>query len=265
MAIAVLNLVWRLAPEAVTPGERLVLLNLANYSRDDGSHIWPAVPTIVQETSLTDRGVRKVLKQLRQKGFLIAEGQMGGRRSVNRYRLNLKCLAHHTRPSRAELSSGHEAPRGEPSSPLNGSRAELSSPKGRTQFRPSPELSSAKGRTQFSRSVIDPLSDPLMNQEPHAHKARARFSPPKTTTEKTPDPPTRILDPRVAQIVADVVASQVPPALMVVEVRKRAEAQDLFCPLERVATAILEATRDGPPYNPGPTLTKRRAPHADPS
>lgn len=90
MATEVERKVWDLATHTVTGPERLVLVNLAWHSHRDGRNAYPAVRTIARETSLSRRAVQKILRRLKLKGFLIAEGLMS--RGAVRYALNLEAL-----------------------------------------------------------------------------------------------------------------------------------------------------------------------------
>jgi hypothetical protein len=79
--------VLELASDRVTPGQRLVLLALGWHARDDGSNAWPAVSTLCQKTSLSRRGVQRILSGLTERGMLRVEAA-APRRSV-RYGINL--------------------------------------------------------------------------------------------------------------------------------------------------------------------------------
>ncbi len=102
MAIRVSSLVWSLAPAAVTPSERLVLLCLADHASPDGHHAFPALDRIARRTSLTRRSVLRNLLRLRAKGFIVKEGQLA-RKSI-RYGLvldHLEELAHRDKLSQS--------------------------------------------------------------------------------------------------------------------------------------------------------------------
>ena len=56
----------------------LVMLAMADFARDDGTHIWPSVPSLAAKVRLQDRQVRIVLRQLVRDGFLKVEKQGKG-------------------------------------------------------------------------------------------------------------------------------------------------------------------------------------------
>ncbi len=87
--IDVITAVIRLPPARVTPSERLVLFALAWHA--NGQHqAWPAVGTLVRETSLSRRAVQLALPRLTSKGFLAFHSK--GPRGSIRYNVNLTAL-----------------------------------------------------------------------------------------------------------------------------------------------------------------------------
>jgi hypothetical protein len=63
--------------------ERLVMLSLADHADDDGV-CYPSIARLCKRTSMSDRGVQKVLARLQERGFLRVE--IGaGRSGSNRY------------------------------------------------------------------------------------------------------------------------------------------------------------------------------------
>jgi hypothetical protein len=73
VSIKIITAVLNLTPDVVTAPERLVLLALAWHADEHGRNAWPAVGTLARKTSLTRRGVQKILHKLTQKGFLYVE------------------------------------------------------------------------------------------------------------------------------------------------------------------------------------------------
>jgi hypothetical protein len=79
--------------ERQVSGSRLnVLLVLADYARDDGSHCYPCVKTVMYKTCLSRRPVQEILKKLRAKGVLVVERQGRGRGRSTVYRIDLSAL-----------------------------------------------------------------------------------------------------------------------------------------------------------------------------
>ncbi len=78
----------------VGPGMKLLLVAFADHADDDGDHCWPSVGYLAWKTSLSERQVRRMIKQLRDEGVLIPVEREGGgfRRSVV-YQLDLRPLA----------------------------------------------------------------------------------------------------------------------------------------------------------------------------
>lgn len=104
MAIEIIVMVFALAPEAITPIERLVLIVLANYADKAGQNIFPAVTRIARETSLGRRTVQLALRRLAVKGFTTIVGEAS--RHATKYEINLEVLARER--SKATV---HRAPR----------------------------------------------------------------------------------------------------------------------------------------------------------
>jgi hypothetical protein len=77
----------QMPPVALTPSQRLILLNLAWHANEHGENAWPSVATISRETSLSRRAIQVNLPRLVTKGFLVVQGQMP--RGSTCYALNL--------------------------------------------------------------------------------------------------------------------------------------------------------------------------------
>jgi hypothetical protein len=124
--------VWNVAPDVLTPAERLVLLRLAFHANADGTSIYPAMASVARYTGLTVRGVRKAMRRLEAIGFIATDGA-GPRRTTQR-KLNLKTIQRAT-PKGEHSSSPHSSTgqKGEHSSPTRGNtvplKGEHSSPK----------------------------------------------------------------------------------------------------------------------------------------
>lgn len=87
MSIHVSSLVWKLNCHH---GTKLVLLKLADHAKDDGSDVFPAIPTVARECGCTDRTVQRVVKLAIKIGWLSEEPSPGNR--PNRYRFDLNAL-----------------------------------------------------------------------------------------------------------------------------------------------------------------------------
>lgn len=61
----------------------VILLALADWANDEGV-CWPKIPTIAMKTRCSDRGVREIIRQLEEDGFLWVE-RGGGRGKTSRY------------------------------------------------------------------------------------------------------------------------------------------------------------------------------------
>lgn len=81
MSVKVMAAVWEC--EALDQSERLVMLALADHSDDDG-RCYPSISRLCKRTSMTDRGVQKVIARLVEKGF-VSIVQNGGRGGANLY------------------------------------------------------------------------------------------------------------------------------------------------------------------------------------
>uniref|UniRef100_A0A6M3L7Z9 Putative DNA binding, helix-turn-helix domain containing protein n=1 Tax=viral metagenome TaxID=1070528 RepID=A0A6M3L7Z9_9ZZZZ len=62
--------VFKTDPKLLPPGEKLVMLALAEHGGDDGEHIFPSVERVALKTSLSERTVQRILKKLTEKGLL---------------------------------------------------------------------------------------------------------------------------------------------------------------------------------------------------
>ena len=87
----------------VQPNLKLLLVALADIANDEGDNVYPSVAFLVWKTSLSERTVRYMMKQLRESGALIPlEREGGGRRRTVVYRLDLEVLPAQELLSRAK-------------------------------------------------------------------------------------------------------------------------------------------------------------------
>jgi DNA-binding transcriptional regulator PaaX len=74
----VLNAVWKLPLELpLGPTDKLVLVKLADYARDDGGNVYPSVATVARECWLSERSVRYALGRLLKAGHIRKEVPAG--------------------------------------------------------------------------------------------------------------------------------------------------------------------------------------------
>lgn len=83
MSVKVMAAVWEC--DALDASERLVMLSLADHA-DDSGRCYPSIARLCRRTSMSDRGVQKVLARLVERGF-IAIQQNAGQGGANLYRI----------------------------------------------------------------------------------------------------------------------------------------------------------------------------------
>ena len=71
--------VW--AARGLSSAERVVLLAMADHA-DDAGKCWPAMGTLASKCEMTDRGVRKIVRRLAERGFLATELSRGSKSST---------------------------------------------------------------------------------------------------------------------------------------------------------------------------------------
>lgn len=74
MSIKLMSIVWELD---LPPGEKLVLLALADQANDAGTHCFPSVGTIAKRSGQNERTVRRALRSLETKGHLTSHERRG--------------------------------------------------------------------------------------------------------------------------------------------------------------------------------------------
>ena len=96
--------------QAVTPTQKLVLLSLAEHANDQGGSCFPCGATLRGLTGLSERAIRKALREL--EALDLIDCQHGRGKTSSRYRLH--------------VSEGHEVPvtesRGAPDAGQRGTR-----------------------------------------------------------------------------------------------------------------------------------------------
>ena len=99
MSIKIMSKLWENGPQNKT--QLLVLLALADFANDEG-RCWPSMATIGKKARLTERGARKVVRQLEADGWL--EVHIGS----GRHRCNVYIV--HTEPKNENVKPGIEFP-----------------------------------------------------------------------------------------------------------------------------------------------------------
>lgn len=74
MSIKVMSAVWEC--DALDASERLVMLSLADHA-DDAGRCYPSVARLCRRTSMSDRGVQKVIARLVARGFIAIRPNAG--------------------------------------------------------------------------------------------------------------------------------------------------------------------------------------------
>ena len=86
MSIKFISKLWETGPEKQS--HLLILLALADFANDAGE-CWPSMATVARKARMTERGARKIVRQLETKGWLTIHTG-GGRHGCNKYHLNLE-------------------------------------------------------------------------------------------------------------------------------------------------------------------------------
>jgi hypothetical protein len=79
--------VWVLEHSKARLAARLVLLSLANHAREDGSNTFPSQATIASEALISERQVRRCLKELQREGAITRTGKSAA--STLTWRINM--------------------------------------------------------------------------------------------------------------------------------------------------------------------------------
>ncbi len=118
MSVHVSSLVWKANLPSATM--KIVMLKLADCSNEEGGSAWPSVSRIAKECGLSDRGVQKNLKRLRDEGWIEIENKRKTQNGfVNSYQIDIEKLKNTSEPRLSVKGSrvNHVHPTGEPRSP----------------------------------------------------------------------------------------------------------------------------------------------------
>lgn len=95
----------------ITPTEYRVAIELCEYANRGEPIVWPSVPTLAENSAMTDRAVQKILRRLEDKGVIVCEiRSKGGPGKSSRWRLvirNAETVNHGT-PFAAPETVNHE-------------------------------------------------------------------------------------------------------------------------------------------------------------
>lgn len=74
MSVKIMSAVWEC--EGLDASERLVMLSLADHA-DDMGRCYPSISRLCQRTSMSDRGIQKVIGRLVERGFITVKASAG--------------------------------------------------------------------------------------------------------------------------------------------------------------------------------------------
>lgn len=64
---------WAKAQEGLSSAEKFVLVMIADHYNDDWHRSWPSQATLAHECQVSESTVKRCVKELRKKGFLLVE------------------------------------------------------------------------------------------------------------------------------------------------------------------------------------------------
>jgi Helix-turn-helix domain len=72
----------------ISDAEYRVAVELCEHANRGDPIVWPSVPTLAEDSAMTDRAVQKILRRLEDKGVIVCEiRSKGGRGKSSRWRL----------------------------------------------------------------------------------------------------------------------------------------------------------------------------------
>ena len=99
-----------------TAGEMLLALAIADHAHDDGSNVFPSVPSLAQKSRQSERTVQRQLRSMEVSGWLqCVQRSEGGRNKASRYRINPSWI---DEPKAFEFGKVSEAINGDTVSPF---------------------------------------------------------------------------------------------------------------------------------------------------
>ena len=136
MSIKLMSCIWENFPRG--GGEKLVLLALADWADDFGYRIYPSIAAVAKKTNLSERQVQRILNKFVDDGILeIVANENGGRNRTRHYHMNASAI------------------KGDIMTPIEDIKG---------------DICDIKGDTHVTRSIIEPLVEPL--EPPDGAKAK---------------------------------------------------------------------------------------------
>ena len=132
MSVKIMSAVWEC--EGLDASERLVMLSLADHA-DDMGRCYPSISRLCQRTSMSDRGIQKVIGRLVERGFITVKAS-AGQGGANIYTLS-------TPEPRSPPNRVHPCPRTRFTTPPN-------------HVHHPPERGSDYPRTRFTQTIREP-------------------------------------------------------------------------------------------------------------
>lgn len=87
MSIKLMDKVFDRYP--VGGGEMILALKLADHAHDDGTHIFPGIPLLMEKTRLPERTVQRYLQNMQRRGWLIKVfSSKGGKGNATEYQIS---------------------------------------------------------------------------------------------------------------------------------------------------------------------------------
>jgi DNA-binding MarR family transcriptional regulator len=130
--------------ENLPSSEKLVLLAMADHADDAGGNCFPSIPRIARKSSMTRRGVQKVLRRLEEKNKIRAVGRRSD--GTVEYAITLQGGERYSRGERSsrrteDAGGANQSAKGGERGSSESSVTVIESPKGaQAQNRPSPSL-----------------------------------------------------------------------------------------------------------------------------
>jgi biotin operon repressor len=141
--------------------EKLVLLAMADHARDDGTGCYPSIDRLAKKSSLSRRGVQKIMRRLEQEGWIVPSKVSKGRLTTE-YRITLA-----NREPRSLFPAGQPRTPGHSTANLSASNREPGSPE------PSRTIIKPKTKTPRSRADL-PLFEDMQKELKDRRKIEAR-------------------------------------------------------------------------------------------
>lgn len=166
-------------PLAMSPAQKSVLISLADQANDDGV-CWPSIGTVALRTCLTDRAVRKAVRELESMGILVSNGRSGRSTYYTITVENFVPPVRKKRTRKAAVPRNEVPPTPEPHSAPESSSPGTTFPPPRNEVPPTPEPDSGDPGTTFPQN----RKEPSLNHQRTVREGHA--SAPAPLGEKSP-------------------------------------------------------------------------------